>query len=175
MSKKTTSISGISRYQSCPKIKSLKEKSSISVTTAYVFSLKRNNSVDISFNIGGSFRKQSFKLGASLDWRNYNHTQCELASFPSNIEITRRRTENAIRRLSDDPHLLQKCGDIIADQEQRGFIEKVDDAMIRSDSAHYIHSLLIAFSVRRLVISMLDGSGVWSSFQGNFALYLVSS
>jgi hypothetical protein len=82
--------------------------------------------------ISASITYDDTKYSAKLPWKE-DHTP-----LPSNIEITRRRTENAIRRLSDDPHLLHKCGDIIADQEQRGFIEKVDDAMIRSDSAHYI-------------------------------------
>ena len=72
------------------------------------------------------------KYSAKLPWKE-DHTP-----LPSNIEITRRRTDNVIRRLRDDQYLLNKYGDIIVDQEQRGFIEKVDDANIRSDSAHYI-------------------------------------
>jgi allophanate hydrolase subunit 1 len=47
------------------------------------------------------------KYNAKLPWKE-DHTP-----LPSNIEITRRRTDNVIRRLSDDQYLLHKYGDMI--------------------------------------------------------------
>ncbi|VDI73998.1 Hypothetical predicted protein, partial [Mytilus galloprovincialis] len=38
--------------------------------------------------------------------------------------IAKRRTESVIRRLKKDPEMFRKYGEIITDQEQRGFIEK---------------------------------------------------
>ena len=56
----------------------------------------------------------------------------------SNFHIARKRTENVIRRLRQEPTLLRKYGEIIADQEQRGFIEKVD-GRIDSQQGSRIH------------------------------------
>jgi hypothetical protein len=43
-----------------------------------------------------------------------------------------------IRRLNQKPDLLQKYGEIIADQEKRGFIEKVENEDNIPDKVHYI-------------------------------------
>ena len=48
-----------------------------------------------------------------------------------------RRTRSMVRRLAATPQLLTTYGNIIAEQEARGFIERVDDAQ-PSDNAHYI-------------------------------------
>ncbi|XP_045198527.1 uncharacterized protein LOC123552846 [Mercenaria mercenaria] len=56
---------------------------------------------------------------AKLPWKR------EHQPLPDNYNITVRRTENTIRRLRQDPDMLQKYGKIIADQEKRGFVERV--------------------------------------------------
>jgi len=50
------------------------------------------------------------------------------------MNIAKRRTESTIRRLCKDKHLLKRYGYIIAEQERRGFIEKV-----RKSSSSSIH------------------------------------
>ncbi|XP_053407993.1 uncharacterized protein LOC123531067 [Mercenaria mercenaria] len=57
--------------------------------------------------------------------------------LPDNYNITLRRTQNNIRRLRETPKLLQKYGEIIADQEQRGFIERINENQ-SSSQVHYI-------------------------------------
>ena len=42
-----------------------------------------------------------------------------------NYSVARRRTQNTIRRLQEQPSLFQKYVKLISDQEKRGFIEKV--------------------------------------------------
>ncbi|VDH92167.1 Hypothetical predicted protein [Mytilus galloprovincialis] len=55
-----------------------------------------------------------------------------------NKEIAHRRTENVIKRLKKEPHLLQKYGEIIGEQERRGFIEKIGEDTVTSNTVHYI-------------------------------------
>ncbi|VDI27844.1 Hypothetical predicted protein [Mytilus galloprovincialis] len=58
--------------------------------------------------------------------------------LPMNKEIAHRRTENVIKRLKKEPHLLQKYGEIIGEQERRGFIEKIGEDTVTSNTVHYI-------------------------------------
>ncbi|VDI24580.1 Hypothetical predicted protein [Mytilus galloprovincialis] len=58
--------------------------------------------------------------------------------LPTNFFVTKRRTENVIRKLSQDPEMLKVYGQIIKDQERRGFIEKVKDPDISKGIVHYI-------------------------------------
>ena len=79
----------------------------------------------------------SFKAGkykARLPWKQ------EFDNLPTNFEITKRRTEHTIQRLSKDPSALRCYGEIIADQERRDFIEKVPEGeLLRNDrQVHYI-------------------------------------
>ncbi|XP_052268413.1 uncharacterized protein LOC127869791 [Dreissena polymorpha] len=79
----------------------------------------------------------SFKDGkyeARLPWKQ------EFDNLPTNFEITKRRTEHTIQRLSKDPSALRCYGEIIADQERRDFIEKVPEGeLLRNDrQVHYI-------------------------------------
>lgn len=74
---------------------------------------------------------QQDRYVARLPWRSNHDT------LPTNYDITLRRTENTIKRLSKEPDMLQKYGEIIADQEKRGFIEKVNDHE-ESRNVHYI-------------------------------------
>ena len=72
------------------------------------------------------------KYFAGLPWKK------EHDELPTNFVVTKRRTENVIMRLSQKPDLLQKYGEIIADQERRGFIEKVENEDKIPDKVHYI-------------------------------------
>ena len=69
---------------------------------------------------------------ATLPWKE------EHPPLPMNKEIAHRRTENVIKRLKKEPHLLQKYGEIIGEQERRGFIEKIGEDTATSNTVHYI-------------------------------------
>ena len=71
---------------------------------------------------------------AKLPWKDDHQP------LPTNENIARNRTENVIKRLSREPTLLSKYGEIIAEQEKRGFIEKVSGNTNTNESAkiHYI-------------------------------------
>ena len=70
---------------------------------------------------------------AKLPWKQ----ECD--ELPTNYNITIRRTENVIRRLSKDPGMLKKYGEILQEQERRGFIEKVTVETNSTDNRiHYI-------------------------------------
>ena len=69
---------------------------------------------------------------AKLPWKD------DFAELPTNYEITKLRTENLINRLRKDPGKLQVYGQIIADQEKRKFVEKVDETVESSNKIHYI-------------------------------------
>ncbi|XP_071177853.1 uncharacterized protein [Mytilus edulis] len=84
----------------------------------------------ISTNI--SYEANTCKYTAKLPLKD-DHKQ-----LPSNIDIARRRTENVVRRLSNDPFLLRKYGEIINDQEKRGFIERIDNTTTSTKHAHYV-------------------------------------
>ena len=47
------------------------------------------------------------------------------APLPSNYQVTKRRTRSLVKRLSDTPDLMKIYNQIIKEQENRGFIEKV--------------------------------------------------
>lgn len=57
--------------------------------------------------------------------------------LPTNFNICKRRTHSLVRRLSQTPQLLSKYAAIIADQLQRGFIERVQEPNL-STGTHYI-------------------------------------
>ncbi|XP_060566632.1 uncharacterized protein LOC132725515 [Ruditapes philippinarum] len=63
---------------------------------------------------------------AKLPWKD------DHPFLSSNENISRRRTINFVNRLKKDPELLKKYGDIIYEQEQRGFIEKVIEPLSHS-------------------------------------------
>ena len=78
----------------------------------------------VTRNLDGSYN-------AKFPWKDdspllpTNHLKCE------------RRTRSMVRRLAATPQLLETYGNIIAEHEARGFIEKVDDVKA-ADNAHYI-------------------------------------
>ena len=58
---------------------------------------------------------------AKLPWKT------DHPPLPTNKAVALRRTENVIRRLSKEPQVLRKYGEIIQDQLRRGFIERVEE------------------------------------------------
>lgn len=72
------------------------------------------------------------KYTAALPWKD------EHDPLPSNYEISKKRTENMIRRLSKEPGMLKKYNEIILEQEQSAFIEKVDMSSADTERVHYI-------------------------------------
>ncbi|XP_076081076.1 uncharacterized protein LOC143051991 [Mytilus galloprovincialis] len=70
---------------------------------------------------------------AKLPWK------AEHPSLPTNKAVAFRRTESVIKRLRKEPKLLLKYGEIIDEQERRGFIERVDNKEIKQNiKLHYI-------------------------------------
>ncbi|XP_053406534.1 uncharacterized protein LOC123530253 [Mercenaria mercenaria] len=72
------------------------------------------------------------RYSTKLPWK------LEHPPLPTNYEVTKKRTENTIRRLQKNPYLLQKYDDIITEQERRGFIEKVITDTPPTGQVHYI-------------------------------------
>ena len=57
--------------------------------------------------------------------------------LPSNFSICSKQTRSLAHRLSKTPELLKTYGTIIKDQEQRGFIERVQSSS-HTHNVHYI-------------------------------------
>ena len=68
---------------------------------------------------------------AKFPWK-YNHDP-----LPTNYAICERRTRSLTRRLKQVPGLLEKYDSIIAEQERRGFIEKICSSPF-TKNVHYI-------------------------------------
>ena len=68
---------------------------------------------------------------ARFPWKD-NH-----APLPTNLSTCIHRTRTLARKLAQNSHLLAKYNDILADQEQRGFIEKVEHPT-NTSRCHYI-------------------------------------
>ena len=75
---------------------------------------------------------QDGKYFAKLPWK-HNHPV-----LPTNKEIAKRRTQQVILRLKPDQDLLQVYGNIINEQEKRGFVEKVSECDQPKSMIHYI-------------------------------------
>jgi len=58
-------------------------------------------------------------------------------TLPSNYAICAKRTRAMVHRLAKTPHLLKLYNNIIEDQENRGFIERVSNSSV-STSVHHI-------------------------------------
>ncbi|XP_053403265.1 uncharacterized protein LOC123558686 [Mercenaria mercenaria] len=84
-----------------------------------------------------TYSEEDRKYYAKLPWKE-NHKP-----LPTNEIISRRRTRNVINRLQREPSLLKKYGEIIAEQERLGFIEKVPDDVTSPKMLHYIPHLPI--------------------------------
>ncbi|KAL5009405.1 hypothetical protein ScPMuIL_014986 [Solemya velum] len=72
------------------------------------------------------------KYTAKLPWK------AEMPELQSNFGIVKRRTENVIRRLGRDPDLLRMYSKVLSEQEEKGFIERVDIASDCTNRIHYI-------------------------------------
>ncbi|VDI40706.1 Hypothetical predicted protein [Mytilus galloprovincialis] len=72
------------------------------------------------------------KYIAKLPWK------LDHEPLPTNFFVTKRRTENVIRKLSQDPEMVKVYGQIIKDQERRGFIEKVKDPDISKEEINEV-------------------------------------
>ncbi|XP_063426809.1 uncharacterized protein LOC134710384 [Mytilus trossulus] len=72
------------------------------------------------------------KYFARLPWKQ-DHDE-----LPTNLAVTKRRTENVIKRLTQNPDMLKKYGNIIQEQERREFIERVDETAETQGIIHYI-------------------------------------
>ena len=79
-----------------------------------------------------SITRSDGKYSVQLPWK-LNHPY-----LPTNFDFTLKRTQSTIWRLSREPELLKTYSSIIAEQEMRGFIEKVKDTDLESDRVHYI-------------------------------------
>ncbi|VDI02038.1 Hypothetical predicted protein [Mytilus galloprovincialis] len=97
---------------------------------------KEQNDPDLAESIENylqtSITKKNDKYITKLPWRE------NAPELPTNEDIAKRRTESVIRRLKKDPEMFRKYGEIITDQEQRGFIEKVYDESTCTNKVHYI-------------------------------------
>ena len=64
---------------------------------------------------------------SSIVYNNGSYTamlplQRDHAALPSNYNVSKKRTEDLIRRQQYEPSLLKKYGEIINEQERKGFI-----------------------------------------------------
>ena len=78
-----------------------------------------------------SIEFQNGKYIAKLPWKD------DFDELSSNYQITKIRTERMIR-LRKDPDILRVYGDIMADQQKRVFIEKIDSDQSTKNKVHYI-------------------------------------
>ncbi|XP_052260181.1 uncharacterized protein LOC127864522 [Dreissena polymorpha] len=69
---------------------------------------------------------------AKLPWKQ------DHPALPTNHSITLKRTVGTIQRLRNEPEVLRAYGDIIAEQERRGFIERVPLGQESAEQVHYI-------------------------------------
>ncbi|XP_053391367.1 uncharacterized protein LOC128554144 [Mercenaria mercenaria] len=92
------------------------------------------------------------KYEANLPWKE------DHAPLPTNLEVTKKRTESLVRRLCREPKIFQKCN-IIQDQERRDFIEKVDENEQQPDLMHNIlHHAVNKDSVTTPIRKVYDSS-----------------
>ena len=87
---------------------------------------------DIGNSVETSISKEHGKYVSKLPWKE------NCPELPTNEEIVRRRTENVIRRISKDEKMFEMYGNSIADQEARGFSEKVNENDNANNRIHYI-------------------------------------
>jgi len=69
---------------------------------------------------------------AKLPWKQ------DHPALPTNHNIALKRTVGAIQRLRNEPEVPRAHGDIIAEQERRGFIERVPLGQESAEQVHYI-------------------------------------
>jgi len=82
-----------------------------------------------------SFSSIYYKTGryhTKLPWKENS------SELPTNIAIAKLRTQNVIKRLSREPDMLTTYSNVIAEQEKRDFIEKVDTNNQQNTKMYYI-------------------------------------
>ncbi|XP_061168132.1 uncharacterized protein LOC133177057 [Saccostrea echinata] len=79
-----------------------------------------------------SIRFQDNRYHVRLPWKEDHPT------LPLNKDKAYHRTVSVINRLKMEPKMLIKYGEIIAEQERRGFIEKVDSKLPTNRKVHFI-------------------------------------
>ncbi|VDI78048.1 Hypothetical predicted protein [Mytilus galloprovincialis] len=72
------------------------------------------------------------KYVAKLSWID------ECPELPTNEMIARARTHRVVNRLNQEPKLFKIYGNIIKEQEKRGFIEKIEENEDEPQRIHYI-------------------------------------
>ena len=95
------------------------------------------NAEELATHQKNSITRSEGKYSVQLPW------ELDHPYLPTNFDITLRRTQSTIRRLSREPELLKTYSSIIAEQEMRGFIEDVKDTDLESDRVHYIPHHLV--------------------------------
>lgn len=79
-----------------------------------------------------SIEFQNGKYIAKLPWKD------DFDELLSNYRITKIRTEKMIKRIRKDPDTLRVYDEIMADQQKRGFLEKIDSDQSTQNKVHYI-------------------------------------
>ncbi|VDI23051.1 Hypothetical predicted protein [Mytilus galloprovincialis] len=79
-----------------------------------------------------SITYENGKYVAKLPWIE------ECPELPTNEMIARARTHRVVNRLNQEPNLFKIYGDIIKEQEKRGFIEKVEEKEDEPQRINYI-------------------------------------
>ena len=85
-----------------------------------------------------SIRLENGRYNAKLPWKP-NHPP-----LPTNEKVAKGRTRSTVRRLATDPERLKVYNQIITEQEQRGFIEKIPNPKAIRSRCHYLphHAIL---------------------------------
>ncbi|XP_062606698.1 uncharacterized protein LOC134268455 [Saccostrea cucullata] len=90
---------------------------------------------------------QNFQLSYEKDSIRFQGNRCnhvklpwkeDHPALPLNKNKASRRTVGVINRLKLEPEMLIKYGEIVAEQEKRGFIEKIDSELPTNRKVHFI-------------------------------------
>ena len=79
-----------------------------------------------------SITQQEKGYNAKLPWKE------DHPPLPTNHDIAQRRTRSMVHHLAKEPQKLKMHNDVIAEQERRGFIERVAYPEITKGSCHYL-------------------------------------
>lgn len=91
----------------------------------------KNENPSLEYQRTSISREDDGRYIAAFPWKK------EHPPLPSNYTVCERRTRSMARRLAKSPHLLKTYGEIIADQEDRGFIERIQ-SQGNEREVHYI-------------------------------------
>ncbi|VDI39016.1 Hypothetical predicted protein [Mytilus galloprovincialis] len=108
------------------------QRSFITQEMADLLNLRPHRKEAITISGFGESNKKTIGTSPSF------HGNQEHPELPSNEMIARKRAYNVINRLAKEPEMLKIYGNIINDQENRGFIEKVETPDETTNRVHYI-------------------------------------